>query len=91
MNKRIYKLYTGTLSNMRLVGSYSKKKTTVSDPTKASITASEGAVNGTQRLKVTKLATPGYLTGATVSIGLGLPESLQQQGMIDLSQNISVI
>lgn len=26
LNKRIYKLYTGTLSNMRLTGSYSKKK-----------------------------------------------------------------
>lgn len=67
LNKRIYKLYTGTLSNMRLVGSYSKKKTTVSDPTKASITASEGAVNGTQTLEVTKLAKSGYLTGAALS------------------------
>lgn len=68
LNKRIYKLYTGTLSNMRLVGSYSKKKTTVSDPTKATITASEGAVNGTQSLEITKLAKSGYLTGAVVSM-----------------------
>ena len=68
LNKRIYKLYTGTLSNMRLVGSYSKKKTTVSDPTKATITASEGAVNGTQSLRINKLAKAGYLTGAKVSM-----------------------
>lgn len=67
-NKRIYKLYTGTLSNMRLTGSYAKKKTTVSDPTKATITASEGAVNGIQTLKINKLAKAGYLTGATVSM-----------------------
>lgn len=67
LNKRIYKLYTGTLSNMRLAGSYAKKKTTVSDPTKAVITASEGAVNGTQSLEVTKLAKAGYLTGAVLS------------------------
>ena len=52
LNKRIYKLYTGTLSNMRLTGSYAKKKTTVSDPTKATITASEGAVNGIQTAHV---------------------------------------
>ena len=67
LNKRIYKLYTGTLSNMRLVGSYAKKKTTVSDPTKATITAGEGAVNGVQSLEVKQLAKSGYLTGAAIS------------------------
>lgn len=68
LNKRIYKLYTGTLSNMRLTGSYAKKKTSISDPTKATITASEGAVNGTQTLEVRQIAKAGYLTGATVSM-----------------------
>jgi len=68
LNKRIYKLYTGTLSNMRLTGSYAKKKTSISDPTKATITASEGAVNGTQTLEIKQLAKAGYLTGATVSM-----------------------
>lgn len=67
LNKRIYKLYTGTLSNMRLAGSYAKKKTTVSDPTKATITAGEGAVNGVQSLTVNRLAKSGYLTGAALS------------------------
>lgn len=67
LNKRIYKLYTGTLSNMRLAGSYAKKKTTVSDPTKATIAAGEGAVNGVQSLEVKQLAKSGYLTGAAIS------------------------
>ena len=67
LNKRLYKLYTGTLSNMRLVGSYSKKKTTVSDPTKATITAGDGAVNGVQSLEVKQIAKSGYLTGAVIS------------------------
>lgn len=67
LNKRIYKLYTGALSNMRLAGSYAKKKTTVSDPTKATITAGDGAVNGVQSLEVKKLAKSGYLTGAAIS------------------------
>lgn len=67
LNKRIYKLYTGTLSNMRLAGSYAKKKTKVSDPTKATITAGEGAVNGAQSLEIKQLAKSGYLTGAAIS------------------------
>ena len=67
LNKRIYKLYTGTLSNMRLAGSYAKKKTSISDPTKATITAGEGAVNGVQSLEVKQLAKSGYLTGAVLS------------------------
>lgn len=67
LNKRIYKLYTGTLSNMRLAGTYAKKKTTVSDPTKASITAGDGSVNGVQQLEVQQLAKSGYLTGAVLS------------------------
>lgn len=67
LNKRIYKLYTGTLFNMRLTGSYSKKKSTISDPTKATIVAGDGAVNGVQSLEVKKIAKSGYLTGAVVS------------------------
>ena len=67
LNKRIYKLYTGTLSNMRLTGTYSKKKSSISDPTKATIVAGEGAVNGVQSLEVKKIAKSGYLTGAVVS------------------------
>ncbi len=67
LNKRIYKLYTGTLSNMRLSGSYAKKRTKVSDPTKATIVAGDGAVNGAQSLEVKQLAKSGYLTGAVVS------------------------
>lgn len=67
LNKRIYKLYTGTLSNMRLTGTYSKKKSTISDPTKATIVAGDGAVNGVQSLEVKKIAKSGYLTGAVVS------------------------
>lgn len=64
LNAKIYSLYTKTLSDLRLSGSYKKKKTTCSDTTKVSVTASGSAVNGTQTLKVNKLAKSGYLTGA---------------------------
>lgn len=64
MNTKIYGFYSKTLSNMRWEGNFvSKKKTTVSDTTKALVTADGNVVNGTQTLKVNKLATAGYLTG----------------------------
>lgn len=67
LNKKIYSLYTGTLSSMRLTGSYALKSTKSSDPTKATVIASDTAVTGTQALEVKKLAKSGYLTGAKLS------------------------
>jgi flagellar hook-associated protein 2 len=67
LNSKIYSFYSKTLSNMRLTGSYSKKTTTISDSTKASIVASDSAVNGTQTLKIDSVATSGYLTGKEIS------------------------
>lgn len=64
LNSKIYSLYSGTLSKLRLTGAYSKKNTVSSDTTKATVIASDNAVNGTQTLKVNKLAKSGYLTGA---------------------------
>ena len=64
LNSKIYSLYSNTLSNLRLQGSYAKKSTTCSDTTKATVVASEGAINGTQTLKINKVAKTGYLTGA---------------------------
>lgn len=67
LNKKIYSLYSSTLSDLRLTGSYQKKSTTSSDTTKATVVASASAVNGTQTLKVNKLAKAGYLTGAELT------------------------
>ena len=64
LKSKIYNMYSKTLSNLRLTSAYSKKSTVSSDSTKATVVASEGAVNGTQTLKVNKLAKSGYLTGA---------------------------
>lgn len=64
LNSKVYSFYSGTMSQMRLSGAYSKKTTKVSDPTKATITAGESAVNGSQSLKIKSLAKSGYLTGA---------------------------
>ncbi|MDE7205741.1 MAG: flagellar filament capping protein FliD, partial [Lachnospiraceae bacterium] len=63
LNTKIYNLYSGTLSKLRMSSAFKAKKTTVSDTTKATITAGSGAVNGTQTLKVKEIAKSGNLTG----------------------------
>lgn len=62
LNKKVYSLYSN-ISSLRYSSAYSLKKTSVSDATKATVSASSSAINGTQSLKVKSLATAGYLTG----------------------------
>ncbi len=63
LNTKVYSLYS-KVGNLRFSNSYNLKKTTVSDASKASVTASSNAVIGTQTLKIKQLAKAGYLTGA---------------------------
>lgn len=69
LNTKVYSFYTNKLSPMRFSTAYSKKTSSVSDSTKASVKADGNAVNGTQTLEVNKLATTGYLTGAQLKNG----------------------
>ena len=64
LNSKIYSFYTGTVSDLRLSSAYRKKKTTVSNPSVASVLTDINASDGVQTLKVNKLAKSGYLTGA---------------------------
>lgn len=65
VNSKVYSLYTG-LDKVRFSSAYKSKKTSLSDASKATITAGTGAVNGTQKLKITKMASAGFLTGAKI-------------------------
>lgn len=67
LNTKIYDLYSKTLGTLRFSKAYNKKTTTVSDESKASVSASASAVKGTQTLQVKKLAASGYLTGAEMN------------------------
>lgn len=67
LNSKIYKLYNGTLANMRFSADYSKKTTDISNSAIASVIAGDSAMNSTQELIVSKLATSGYLTGAEMT------------------------
>ena len=63
LNKKVYGFYTN-ISNLKYSSAYSLKKSTVSDQTKATVTASGNAVTGVQKLNVISTAQTGYLTGA---------------------------
>lgn len=66
LNSKIYKLYTGTLSNLRYTSSFAKKTTTVSNSNLVSVITKDTAMDSVQNLKINKLAKAGYLTGAEV-------------------------
>ncbi|MDE7445423.1 MAG: flagellar filament capping protein FliD [Lachnospiraceae bacterium] len=66
LNSKIYKLYTGTLSNLRWTSSYAKKTTTVSNSNLVSVITDDSAMNSVQSLKITSLAKAGYLTGGAI-------------------------
>ncbi len=63
VNTQINSLYS-KVGNLRFTSAYATKKATASDTTKAKVTASSSAVNGTQKLVIKELAATGYLTGA---------------------------
>ena len=53
LNTKVYSMYTGSLDTLKYEASYAKKTTDVSDSTVASVTTSDSAMYGTQKLKVT--------------------------------------
>ncbi len=67
LNSKIYSLYTG-LDSLRFSSGYASKKASASDATKATVTASGNAVNGTQKLNVLETAETGYMTGGKVKM-----------------------
>ena len=69
LNKKIKNFTSKYVSNMQYSSYYSSKKTTVSDNTKASVVASDGAITGSQSLEVEELAATAYMTGGKVKEG----------------------
>lgn len=67
LNTKVYSLYN-SVGKMRYSSAYSMKKTSVSDTTKATVSASSDAVNGTQKLHVLSTAQSGYLTGGKLAL-----------------------
>ena len=67
LNTKVYSLYN-SVGKLRYSSAYSLKKTSVSDTTKATVSASSDAVNGTQKLHVLSTAQSGYLTGGKLAL-----------------------
>lgn len=93
LNKKVKSFYS-KISNFRFSSAYNLKKTTVSDATKATVTASNSAVNGTQSLNITSLAKTGYLTGAkvgtTTGVDAGGGTTLRELGMSQDSGKVNL-
>lgn len=72
LNTKIYSLYSGTLSNMRLQGSYLKKMTKSSNESAIQITSGDKAAKGVNKVTVDKLAKTAYLTGSDLTTEKGV-------------------
>ena len=70
-NSKVYSFYTNSLSSMRYSSAYNLKKAVSSNSLVAEVSASSGAVTGTQTLSVSSLAASGYLTGGKVQTETG--------------------
>lgn len=79
INSNVYSLYN-KVNNMRWSSAYNLKKTTVSDATKASVTASNTAVTGTQKLNILSVAQSGYLTGGELTTKASTGTTLAELG-----------
>lgn len=65
LNTKIYSFYQ-KLDDLRLQGSYKKKKTVVSNPNAVKVVSGENTVDGVHSLTVEKLAKQAYLTSASL-------------------------
>lgn len=89
LNTKIYSLYT-SVSNLRFSSAYSLKKTSVSDNTKATVTASSDATTGTQKLNILQTAQSGYVTGGQLASGVTGDTKLSELGYTSGNSTIEV-
>lgn len=71
LNTKIYSFYQ-KLDDLRLQGSYKKKKTTVSNPNAVKVVSGENTVDGVHTLTVDKMAKRAYLTGGSLETDKGV-------------------
>ena len=79
LNTKIYSLYS-SVGNLKLSSAYNLKSTTVSDTTKATVTASNTAPSGTQSLNIISVAQAGYLTGGQLDGSVSTSTTLAELG-----------
>lgn len=67
LNTKIYSLYTGKLSKIKMQGNYATKKVTSADEESVSATAGNSAAAGSHTIEVKSLASAQYVTGAQIT------------------------
>lgn len=70
LNTKLYSFYQ-KLDDLRMQGSYRKKKTVSSNPNAVSVISDMDTADGVQTISVTKLASSGYLTGGELKTAEG--------------------
>lgn len=83
LNSKVYKLFNGTIANMRFSEDYSKKITDVSDSSVANVVTSDSSMNITQELIVSELAKAGYMTGDTIKHDVTAFSKLTDMGIAE--------
>lgn len=66
LNTKLYKLYTESVSKLRLSGSYNAKKASTTNDTAVTITAGTNATTGSNTLTVDALASSQYVTSGVI-------------------------
>lgn len=89
LNTKVYGLYSN-ISSLRYSSAYSLKKTTSSDTTKATVTASNTAATGSQKLNILQVAQSGYLTGGKLDKGTTTSTTLAELGYTGKSTSFQV-
>ena len=79
LNTKVVSFYNN-ISSMRYASAYSLRSATVSDSTKAKVSASSSAVNGTYAVKIEQTAKSGYLTGAQLKSDITESSTLKDLG-----------
>lgn len=81
LNKKLYSFYTGSLSKLRMQGSFITKKATSSNEAKAVATITSGAPEGNHSVKIKQLASSQFVTGAVMDSSVSGETKLTDLGM----------
>lgn len=89
LNSKVSSFYS-KLSSFRYSSAYNIRSTTVSDSTKATVTASASSINGTYSVKIKQMARSGYLTGGDLGTGVTANSTLSALGYTGGNGTITV-
>lgn len=89
LNTKISSFYS-SLTSLKFSNAYNIKKAVISDSTKATVSAGNGAVPGSYSLKVNNVASAGYLTGGKLDDSVTANSTLGSLGYSGGNGTISV-